>query len=131
MKFVMKKIIVVSMLAIFSSVVIAAGASKEFIENKELAKLCDALNMFKLDRGRWPTTDEGLKVLAFPRLNDNGESDGRTYLSYIPNDPWGNEYVYKHSKKIGLELHSIGPDNTIGTNDDLGPDVCEILYSKP
>ena len=53
----------------------------------------EALNMFKLDNGFYPSSAEGLAALVqgtprAKRFNPDG------YLSKIPIDPWGNEYLY-------------------------------------
>ncbi len=56
----------------------------------------EALGMFKLDNGFFPSTEQGLRALVekpqigrIPtRYPDNG------YLRRVPMDPWGNPYVY-------------------------------------
>jgi general secretion pathway protein G len=53
----------------------------------------EAMNMFKLDNGFYPSTAEGIAALvqAPPRAR-RFNPDG--YLSKIPLDPWGNQYLY-------------------------------------
>src|SRR5882762_4817294 len=54
----------------------------------------EALNMFKLDNGFYPSSGEGIAALvqAPPRAR-RFNPDG--YLSKVPVDPWGNEYLYQ------------------------------------
>src|SRR4030067_2409682 len=53
-----------------------------------------ALDTFRLDLGRYPTTEEGLKAL---REKPSGAENWQgPYLSKeIPVDPWGKTYIYK------------------------------------
>jgi general secretion pathway protein G len=57
--------------------------------------LTTALDLFRLDMGRYPTAKEGLSVLYQPPV---GPGAGRWKGPYIAkpmaNDPWGNPYVY-------------------------------------
>jgi len=73
-----------------------------------------ALDAFRLDTGRYPTTEEGLKAL---REKPSGlESWQGPYLpKEIPNDPWGKLYIYKCPGEHGdYDLISYGLDGTEG-----------------
>ena len=53
----------------------------------------EAMHLFKLDNGFYPTTDQGIQALVTrpsnaPHYNPDG------YLDKLPIDPWGNPYVY-------------------------------------
>jgi len=53
----------------------------------------EALHLFKLDNGFYPTTDQGIQALVTrPSNARNYNPDG--YLDKLPIDPWGNPYVY-------------------------------------
>ena len=84
--------------------------------------LCIALAMFKLDQRHWPTSEQGINVLTFPALNDDGEA-GKSYLTVIEKDPWGNDYVYKQTQQR-FTLVSIGKDGILNSSDDVGPNIC-------
>jgi general secretion pathway protein G len=78
-----------------------------------------ALALFKTDTGRFPTTSEGIRALVTnPGIRGyNNEA----YLSKVPADPWGNDYVYispgLHNKDY--DLKSYGKDGEEGgANDD-------------
>ena len=80
-----------------------------------------ALDLFELDNGRYPTSEEGLTVL---RTQPPGIQNWRgPYLKQDPIDPWGKPYRYvipgTHNPK-DYDLYSPGPDGTEGTQDDMG-----------
>jgi len=86
----------------------------------------NALKMFKLDNGAYPTTEEGLNALVSnPNLLRylNYAVDG--YLEKIPKDIWGTPIIYVKTKN-GFELISYGADRKEG-GEDGGDD---ILYSE-
>ena len=73
-----------------------------------------ALDAFRLDTGRYPTTEEGLKVL---REKPSGvEKWAGPYLpKEIPSDPWGKPYLYKSPGEHGeYDLASLGLDGVEG-----------------
>jgi len=71
-----------------------------------------ALDMFKLEVGRYPTEDEGLGAL---RTSPPGlEKWGGPYLKkVVPKDPWDHSYVY-HSSRNNYEVVSYGADGGSG-----------------
>jgi len=72
------------------------GRTDEARRTKALADIKgieEALHLFKLDNGYYPTTAEGLSGLVQKPANaKNWNPDG--YLDRLPVDPWGNPYVY-------------------------------------
>ena len=72
----------------------------------------EAANMFKLDNGFYPSSAEGLQALvqAPPRAK-RFNPDG--YLSKVPVDPWGTEYVYQSDGRNVVVL-SLGADRVEG-----------------
>ena len=72
----------------------------------------EALNLFRLDNGFYPTTAEGLAALvsAPPRAR-RYNPDG--YLSKVPSDPWGLEYAY-FSDGRDVIVRSYGADGVDG-----------------
>ena len=77
-----------------------------------------ALVLYKLDNGKYPSQELGFDTLV------NGD-DGSKYLSKIPQDPWGNNYIYKIDSQNNIEIISLGPDGLLeGLEDD---DVSHIL----
>ena len=79
-----------------------------------------ALDSFRLDLGRYPTMNEGLKVLMDPPKNNSEKWFGPYLDGELPADPWGNEFVYKLTTVEGSnqisspKVISLGADNAQG-----------------
>ncbi|RJP22567.1 MAG: type II secretion system protein GspG [Deltaproteobacteria bacterium] len=76
-----------------------------------------ALGLFKLDNGFFPSTEQGLEALV--RLPDAGRVPKNYrkggYLDRVPKDPWGNAYVYVSPGTHGdYDVSSYGADNAPG-----------------
>jgi general secretion pathway protein G len=73
-----------------------------------------ALDAFRLDTGRYPTTEEGLK--AFREKPSGVEKWNGPYLpKEIPVDPWGKPYIYKSPGEHGeYDLLTYGLDGVEG-----------------
>ena len=96
--------------------------AKETAAKTDIANLEVALDAFEIDTGRYPTNSEDLGALN--RCPANVEEDWKgPYLKRgVPNDPWGNAYVYRQPgqyNEYGYDLHSYGPDGLDGTDDDI------------
>jgi general secretion pathway protein G len=74
-----------------------------------------ALNLYRLDTGAYPTTAQGLEALVHkpdrPPLPRNWNPNG--YIERVPLDPWGNAYVYV-SDGSRFTLKSLGADGAEG-----------------
>jgi len=78
-----------------------------------------ALRLYKLDNGSYPTTEQGLQALVdaptvgeLPRAWREG---GYLEKGKVPNDPWGNEYVYLSPGVHGdYDLSSYGAEGQPG-----------------
>ncbi|TKB46678.1 type II secretion system major pseudopilin GspG [Thalassotalea mangrovi] len=89
----------------------------------DVSALENALNMYKTDNYRYPTTDQGLEALVeetdidpVPRRFQPGG-----YINRLPQDPWGNEYVLISPGEFGnIDVFSPGEDGEAGTDDDIG-----------
>ena len=103
---------------------------------KAMNSLTLALGRYKFHVGEYPTTEEGLAVLAYRRPEElrkirrahptwNGP-----YVDHIVKDPWGKPYVYETREDGGNPiLYSCGPDRKAGTLDDLLPD--QAAFDRP
>lgn len=107
---------------------LAALVGPRFIRQEEKAKVkaaqaqvelfSTALDTFRLDLGRYPTTEEGLQAL---RQNPGGLErwDGPYLKKEVPRDPWGKSYVYKSPGEHGaFDLLSYGADGVPGGEGD-------------
>jgi general secretion pathway protein G len=86
----------------------------------EIGQIGQALDLYKLEIGRYPSSQEGLQALvsAPPGVNNwNGPYWKKTS---IPKDPWGNEYKYMAPGQHGpYDIISLGADGKEGGE---GPD---------
>jgi general secretion pathway protein G len=81
----------------------------------DMKSIEQALNLYRLDTGGYPTTEQGLEALVrrperppVPRTwNPNG------YLERVPADPWGNAYTYL-ADGTRFTLRSLGADGAEG-----------------
>lgn len=89
------------------------GKGKQSAAKAQIELLGQALDQFRLDTGRYPTTKEGLNVLI---TNQNIESwDGPYLKKGVPNDPWGKPYNYQCPGTHGeYDLLSYGRDGALG-----------------
>ena len=107
---------------------LAALVAPRFIRQEEKAKLKaaraqiellgTALDTFRLDVGRYPTTQEGLDAL---RRQPGGAErwDGPYLKKEVPMDPWGKPYVYRSPGDHGAyDLLSYGADGAPGGEGD-------------
>jgi len=83
----------------------------------EVEMLGQALDLFKLDTGRYPTTAEGLNALmANPGIPN---WDGPYLKKALPIDPWKKPYNYQSPGTHGdYDLSSYGPDGSPGGEGD-------------
>lgn len=87
----------------------------------QIKSLEEALGLFKLDNGFYPTTEQGLESLVSQpesgRIPTKYREGG--YINKVPEDPWGNAYVYLSPGVHGdFDLLSYGPDGESGGEGD-------------
>ncbi|RED35164.1 type II secretion system protein G (GspG) [Rhodopseudomonas thermotolerans] len=81
----------------------------------QIQSFSSALDLFYLDAGRYPTSAEGLSALV-QRVSGVSAWNG-PYIkgNTIPNDPWGNAYVYRQPGEHGpYDIRSFGSDGQEG-----------------
>lgn len=93
--------VVVVILGILAAVVVPKFMSRpeqaRIVKVKQdILAIQSALDLYKLDNGYYPSTDQGLQALVTKPTSDpmprNWKSDG--YLQQLPTDPWGQAYQY-------------------------------------
>jgi len=92
----------------------------------DIATIVQALKLYRLDNGRYPTTDQGLAALVsrptMPPLPPNWKPNG--YLERLPQDPWRNPYQYLNPGLRGeIDVFSFGADGQpggTGVDADIG-----------
>lgn len=87
---------------------------------QDILAIQSALDLYKLDSGMYPSTDQGLQSLvtkpSSPPVPRNWKSDG--YLQEAPIDPWGEAYQYLNDDEK-LRIFSYGPKGKDG-NSEIG-----------
>ena len=88
----------------------------------EIGQIGQALDLYKLDVGRYPTTAEGLQALVtkpeIAPIPNGYRADG--YIRRLPQDPWGNDYLLVSPGEHGaVDVFSSGPDGEANTADDI------------
>lgn len=118
--------VVVAILAILAALVVPrimgrTDDAKRTAAKVQIRNLEGALQLYKLDNGIYPTTEQGLKALVerpsvgvVPKKWKIGG-----YLPKLPEDPWGNPYKYlspvqRADQKLDYEVTSLGTDGEVG-----------------
>ncbi len=92
----------------------------------DIASITSAVNLYRLDNFRYPTTEQGLAALVSPPTSDpvpaNWAANG--YMDRMPTDPWGQPYQYLSPGVHGdFDIFSYGADGVAGgsgTDADIG-----------
>lgn len=95
------------------------GSAKSDVARMQIEDFGAALDLYYLDNGRYPSSEEGLSALISPP-GDAAEWSG-PYLKKknIPKDAWGNEFHYASPGQNGpYDLYSYGADNVSGGDGD-------------
>jgi general secretion pathway protein G len=97
------------------------GSAKEKIAHQSIERLAGVLDIYKLDIGTYPTTEQGLLALI-ERPSGVTRWNG-PYLKgeKVPEDPWGRPFIYHNpSQREGHEydLYTLGPTGQAGGTGD-------------
>jgi general secretion pathway protein G len=86
----------------------------------EIGQISQTLDLYKLEVGRYPTSQEGLQALISAPAGVSNWNGPYWKKSTVPKDPWGNEYRYASpGSKGAYEIVSLGADGKEGGE---GPD---------
>ncbi|MDF9392820.1 MULTISPECIES: type II secretion system major pseudopilin GspG [Methylococcus] len=91
------------------------GESKSKTARLQIEELASSLDMYKLDVGRYPTTDEGLNALIEQPSTARVWNGPYLRKKKVPLDPWNNPFHYVSPGQHGkYDLWSLGQDNAEG-----------------
>ena len=82
----------------------------------EISNIENALKFYRLDNFAYPTSEQGLEALVTKPADPNVRNwkDGG-YLPQLPNDPWGNPYLYLNPGNQGeIDVYTLGRDGRPG-----------------
>nr|WP_267929672.1 type II secretion system major pseudopilin GspG [Paraburkholderia sp. ZP32-5] len=123
--------VVIAILGILAALIVPKIMSRpdearRVAAKQDIGSIMQAMNLYRLDNGRYPTQDQGLRALVEKPATDpvpNNWKDGG-YLERLPVDPWGNPYQYLSPGTHGdIDIFSFGADGKAGgeANDaDIG-----------
>jgi general secretion pathway protein G len=81
----------------------------------EIGQIGQALDLYKLETGRYPSTSEGLQALVAAPSGAANWNGPYWKKAQIPKDPWGNEYRYASpGAKGAYDILSLGADGKEG-----------------
>jgi len=130
----MELMIVIVILGLLASVVMPSIMGKGAEAKKKLVciqmkNVSEALKMFNVDNGVFPTLEEGLEALV-------SNPDEEKYPSYassayfedkkIPKDSWGHKFIYVNDEDDNYDIISLGADGKEGGKDDKA----DVKYSE-
>jgi len=82
---------------------------------QDIGALMQALKLYRLDTGRYPSAEQGLNALMQPPAATGGLPAAGPYLERLPNDPWGAPYQYRIPGEHGdIDVYSLGADGKPG-----------------
>lgn len=94
------------------------GKSETKVAQAQIDALEKALRQYRLDVGRYPTTEMGLAALM-TRPSNEPRWNGPYMAKAIPPDPWGKPYLYKSPGEHGdFDIVSYGKDGRPGGSGD-------------
>lgn len=118
--------VVVAILAILAAVVVPrvmdepAKARRAKVQ-QDIRAIESALDLYKLDNYRYPSTDQGLEALVSPPSSGPEAANYKEggYLRKLPADPWGTPYRYLRPGEHGeFDVYSLGADGAPGGSDE-------------
>lgn len=97
------------------SVMRQLGGAKSKSAALQIRDLESALEMYKLDVGRYPSNEDGLEAIVVRPPGAGGWNGPYLKKGELPRDPWGNPYQYRRPGKSGeFDIVSLGADAAPG-----------------
>jgi general secretion pathway protein G len=115
-------LVVIAILGILAAMIVPKimgrpDEARRIAARQDVATLMQAMKLYRLDNGRYPSSDQGLKALVekptVEPVPNNWKPGG--YLERLPNDPWDNPYQYLNPGVHGeIDIFSYGADGKPG-----------------
>ena len=117
-------LVVVTIIALFAALVgprlfKQVDKSRATAAKAQINSFQTALGVYKLDTGKFPTSEQGLAALR-SQPSEVERWDGPYLPQDVPSDPWGHPYIYKYPGEHGDEpdIQSHGADGQTGGSGD-------------
>ena len=116
-------IVILGLLVSLVSINVLPALNQAYLEKAkaDIARLEQALVMFKINEGTYPNQSQGLKSLKTNPgdLKNSLLYPSGGYINQLPKDPWGNEYLYTFPAQNGSYIIvSLGADGVVGGEGD-------------
>jgi general secretion pathway protein G len=122
-------LVVVAILGILAAIIVPRlmdrpDEAKRIAARADVGAIVQALKLYRLDNGFYPTTDQGLAALVQRPASNPVPPNWKAYLDRLPKDPWGSDYQYLQPGVRGeIDVFSLGADRARGgeaNNADIG-----------
>ncbi|MBT8113027.1 MAG: type II secretion system major pseudopilin GspG [Gammaproteobacteria bacterium] len=113
-------LVVVAILALLAGIVgpqvmKRLGDSKTKAAKIQIEELSSALEMYKIDTNRYPTTEQTLQALVQQPAGVDGWNVPYLRKNFVPQDPWKKNYNYRYpGRNAEYEIYSLGADGAEG-----------------
>lgn len=113
-------LVVVAILALLAGIVgpqvmKRLGDSKTKAAKIQIEELASALEMYKIDTDRYPTTEQTLQALVQEPAGVDGWNGPYLRKKFVPQDPWKKNYNYRYpGRNAEYEIYSLGADGAEG-----------------
>lgn len=113
-------IVAITIVAVMGAVVVPAvmnhvSEARRTAARSDVNTLMQALKLYKMDNGRYPTGEQGLGALVVKPSAGPAPSNWKVYVEKLPKDPWGNVYQYDNPGLKGeVDVYSLGADGKPG-----------------
>jgi general secretion pathway protein G len=124
-------LVVVAILGILAAIVVPSlmgrpDEARRVAAKAEIATIVQALKLYRLDNGFYPSTDQGLQALVTRPTGNPAPANWKSggYLERLPKDPWGHNYQYlSPGLRSEVDVFSLGADGQpggTGIDTDIG-----------
>jgi general secretion pathway protein G len=115
-------LVVITILAILAGLLVPRvmdrpDQARVVAAKNDIRAIQSAINLYRLDSGVYPSTDQGLLALVQRPESGNVPRNWKQggYLERMPKDPWGNDYQYLYPGVHGeVDIFSFGSDGQAG-----------------
>jgi general secretion pathway protein G len=97
------------------------GSAKEKVAHQSIERLATVLDIYHVDVGAYPTTEQGLQALIIQPPGVKRWNGPYLKGEAVPEDPWGHPFLYRYpSERQGhdYDVYSLGPSGQLGGTGD-------------
>ncbi|MDH4190358.1 MAG: type II secretion system major pseudopilin GspG [Betaproteobacteria bacterium] len=123
---IMVVVVIIGILAVLvvPRVVGRTDEARAVAAKQDIAAIMQALKLYRLDSGRYPTNEQGLQALVSLPQTQPVPGNWKQYLDRLPTDPWKRNYQYLNPGLHGeIDVFTLGLDGQpggTGSDADIG-----------